>query len=219
MQRSQRRLVEERRAVRVHDRRRGAADRGRGRRALSRRARRDASVGSARRVPRDDGPETASAAARSALGARARAVHDGRGDRPFRRETSNTSCAPWRREELLVRGELRPGGTEREWCDPDVLRRLRRASLAALRKEVEPAEQAAFARSCPPGTASTGVRACEKRSCRCRRLHCRSRCGSPTCCPRRVPDYRPRAARPALRHGRGRLDRRRPRPRRRVLPR
>ena len=49
-------------------------------------------------------------------------------------------------EELLVRGELRPGGTEREWCDPEVLRRLRRASLAALRKEVEPAERAAFAR-------------------------------------------------------------------------
>ncbi|MDX6510336.1 MAG: ATP-dependent helicase Lhr and Lhr-like helicase, partial [Gaiellaceae bacterium] len=37
------------------------------------------------------------------------------------------------RRDLLVRGELRPGGTEREWCDPDVLRRLRRASLAALR--------------------------------------------------------------------------------------
>ncbi len=49
-------------------------------------------------------------------------------------------------EELLVRGELRPGGSEREWCDPDILRRLRRASLAALRKEVEPAEQPAFAR-------------------------------------------------------------------------
>jgi ATP-dependent Lhr-like helicase len=53
------------------------------------------------------------------------------------------------REELLVRGELRPGGTEREWCDPDVLRRLRRASLAALRKEVEPAEQAALGRFLP----------------------------------------------------------------------
>ncbi len=53
------------------------------------------------------------------------------------------------REEQLVRGELRPGGTEREWCDPDVLRRLRRASLAALRKEVEPAEQAAFGRFLP----------------------------------------------------------------------
>ena len=53
------------------------------------------------------------------------------------------------REEKLVRGELRPGGTEREWCDPDVLRRLRRASLAALRKEVEPAEQATLGRFLP----------------------------------------------------------------------
>ena len=49
----------------------------------------------------------------------------------------------------LVRGELRPGGTEREWCDPDVLRRLRRASLARLRKEVEPADQAALGRFLP----------------------------------------------------------------------
>jgi ATP-dependent helicase Lhr and Lhr-like helicase len=53
------------------------------------------------------------------------------------------------RQEQLVRGELRPGGAEREWCDPDVLRRLRRASLAALRKEVEPAEQAALGRFLP----------------------------------------------------------------------
>jgi ATP-dependent Lhr-like helicase len=52
-------------------------------------------------------------------------------------------------EELLVRGELRPGGSEREWCDPDVLRRLRRASLAALRREVEPVEPAALARFLP----------------------------------------------------------------------
>ncbi len=53
------------------------------------------------------------------------------------------------RADKLVRGELRPGGTEREWCDPDVLRRLRRASLAALRKEVEPTEQAALGRFLP----------------------------------------------------------------------
>ncbi len=53
------------------------------------------------------------------------------------------------REELLVRGELRPGGSEREWCDPDVLRRLRRASLAALRREVEPVERQALARFAP----------------------------------------------------------------------
>jgi ATP-dependent Lhr-like helicase len=49
----------------------------------------------------------------------------------------------------LVRGELRPGGTQREWCDPEVLRRLRRASLAALRKEIEPADQRALARFLP----------------------------------------------------------------------
>ena len=62
----------------------------------------------------------------------------------------------------LVRGELRPGGREREWCDPDVLRRLRRASLATLRKEVEAVEQKQLARflsawhgidSAPPGGA------------------------------------------------------------------
>ncbi len=53
------------------------------------------------------------------------------------------------RDGQLVRGELRPGGAEREWCDPEVLRRLRRASLASLRKEVEPAEQRALARLLP----------------------------------------------------------------------
>jgi ATP-dependent helicase Lhr and Lhr-like helicase len=51
--------------------------------------------------------------------------------------------------DLLVRGELRPGGTEREWCDPDVLRRIRRATLASLRREIEPAEQAALGRFLP----------------------------------------------------------------------
>src|SRR6202020_940287 len=45
------------------------------------------------------------------------------------------------RDGEIVRGELRPGGSGREWCDVQVLRRLRRASLAALRKEIEPADQ------------------------------------------------------------------------------
>ncbi|MBA3381743.1 MAG: DEAD/DEAH box helicase [Actinobacteria bacterium] len=53
------------------------------------------------------------------------------------------------RDEKLVRGELRPGGTEREWCDPEVLRRIRRATLAVLRREVEPADQAALGRFLP----------------------------------------------------------------------
>jgi ATP-dependent Lhr-like helicase len=40
----------------------------------------------------------------------------------------------------VVEGEFRPGGHGREWCDADVLRVVRRRSLAALRKEVEPVE-------------------------------------------------------------------------------
>ncbi len=46
----------------------------------------------------------------------------------------------------VVRGEFRPDGVEREWCDVEVLRQLRRRSLAALRREVEPVEPDAFAR-------------------------------------------------------------------------
>ena len=46
----------------------------------------------------------------------------------------------------LVRGELRPQGTQREWCDPGVLRRLRRASLAVLRREIEPVGPEVLAR-------------------------------------------------------------------------
>ncbi|OLR95181.1 ATP-dependent helicase [Actinokineospora bangkokensis] len=49
----------------------------------------------------------------------------------------------------LVRGELRPGGTQVEYCDADVLRRIRRGSLAKLRAEVEPVEQAALGRFLP----------------------------------------------------------------------
>ncbi|MFC0545539.1 ATP-dependent helicase [Kutzneria chonburiensis] len=49
----------------------------------------------------------------------------------------------------LVRGELRPGGMGTEYCDAEVLRRLRRASLARLRAEVEPVEQAAYGRFLP----------------------------------------------------------------------
>ena len=50
---------------------------------------------------------------------------------------------------VLVRGEFRPGGTEREYCDDDVLRQLRRRSLASLRREIEPVEGDALARFLP----------------------------------------------------------------------
>jgi ATP-dependent Lhr-like helicase len=46
----------------------------------------------------------------------------------------------------LVEGEFRPGGTEREWSDPDVLRSVRRRSLAKLRQEVEAVDTDALGR-------------------------------------------------------------------------
>jgi ATP-dependent Lhr-like helicase len=49
----------------------------------------------------------------------------------------------------LMRGNLRPGGTEREWCHPSVLRRIKRQSLAALRAEVASVEPEVFARFLP----------------------------------------------------------------------
>jgi ATP-dependent Lhr-like helicase len=49
----------------------------------------------------------------------------------------------------VVEGEFRPGGHGAEWCDAEVLRRLRRRSLAALRQEVEPVDPAALGRFLP----------------------------------------------------------------------
>jgi ATP-dependent Lhr-like helicase len=46
----------------------------------------------------------------------------------------------------LIEGEFRPAGTQREWCEADVLRSIRQRSLAKLRKEVEPVEPRALAR-------------------------------------------------------------------------
>jgi ATP-dependent helicase Lhr and Lhr-like helicase len=46
----------------------------------------------------------------------------------------------------VVEGEFLPGGAGTEWCDAEVLRTLRRRSLAALRKEVEPVPPAALGR-------------------------------------------------------------------------
>jgi len=48
-------------------------------------------------------------------------------------------------EGVLVRGEIRPGGAELDWCDAEVLRRLKRRTLARLRDEVAPTEAAALA--------------------------------------------------------------------------
>ncbi|MGH0035115.1 MAG: Lhr family helicase [Myxococcota bacterium] len=49
----------------------------------------------------------------------------------------------------LVAGEFHPQGSGREWCDPEVLRRLRRRTLARLRGEVAPVEDRTLARFLP----------------------------------------------------------------------
>ncbi|MCK8610360.1 DEAD/DEAH box helicase [Agromyces sp. C10] len=49
----------------------------------------------------------------------------------------------------IVEGAFLPHGSGTEWCDAEVLRRLRRRSLAALREEVEPVAPREFARFLP----------------------------------------------------------------------
>jgi ATP-dependent Lhr-like helicase len=49
----------------------------------------------------------------------------------------------------VVVGDFRPGGVTSEWCDDGVLRVVRRRSLAALRREVEPVDPQTFGRFLP----------------------------------------------------------------------
>lgn len=52
-------------------------------------------------------------------------------------------------EKRVVVGEFTPAAAGSEWCDAQVLRRLRRRSLAAARHEVEPVSTATFGRFLP----------------------------------------------------------------------
>ncbi|WP_460828581.1 ATP-dependent helicase [Nocardioides hungaricus] len=49
----------------------------------------------------------------------------------------------------VLDGEFRPSGSGTEWCDAEVLRRLRRRSLARLRQEIEPVEPDTLGRFLP----------------------------------------------------------------------
>jgi ATP-dependent Lhr-like helicase len=49
-------------------------------------------------------------------------------------------------EGRVLEGGFRPGELHREWCDAEILRQIRRKSLARLRREVEPVEQHTLAR-------------------------------------------------------------------------
>jgi ATP-dependent Lhr-like helicase len=49
-------------------------------------------------------------------------------------------------EGRVLEGGFLPGGLHQEWCDAEILRQIRRKSLAKLRREVEPVEQHTLAR-------------------------------------------------------------------------
>ncbi len=150
-----------------------------------------------------------------------------RGSGPF---TTGEACARFgidvgpvlgelERRDLLVRGELRPGGTEREWCDPEVLRRIRRASLAALRKEVEPVEAAAFARFLPSWHGIDRRAALREALVPLQGLAIPVSLWESEAAPAPRARLPAGAARPAVRHGRGGLGRGRERADRGLLPR
>ena len=61
-------------------------------------------------------------------------------------------------EGRLLQGEFRPGGAGREFCDSEVLRRIRRRTLAQLRHEVEPVPPEALARFLPQWQGVAGRR-------------------------------------------------------------
>ena len=134
--------------------------------------------------------------------------------------STSARCSPsWSAATCSSAASCGPGGTEREWCDPEVLRRIRRASLAALRKEVEPVEAAAFARFLPSWH---GI---DRRATLREALVPLQGLALPVVAVGVGAAAAPRArlpagaARPALRDRRGRLGRGRARARRRVLPR
>jgi len=91
----------------------------------------DAMVDLVRRFARTHGPFTTSEAAK-------------RFDLPV--ETVEAVLQRLVQTGRVVEGGFRPGGIHREWCDDEVLRAIRRKSLARLRKEVEPVEQHTLAR-------------------------------------------------------------------------
>ena len=131
-------------------RRRRALDRHGGRRPLPRRGRGHGAGRGAGGVPRAGRPRPRRAA--GPLRPDARPVPDARTGAPLGpagRHRRGRARAAARSAGRSCAGEFRPGGAEREWCDPDVLRLLRRRSLARLRREVEPVDPRAFARFLP----------------------------------------------------------------------
>jgi len=130
-------------------------------------------------------------------------IHDGRAPRPLRRRSfERPAGAPKRPGSCCAASCVQPPIRSRasaspEWCDPEVLRRLRRASLAVHRREIEPAE-APLARGLsaivagrrpPSGRGRRNRGGCARRSWRSRGSRCRPISGSRPCFHGRVGAY------------------------------
>ena len=198
------------------DRRRGALGRDRGRRPAAGRPRRGAAGRRARGVHRA-GPRPARRPRRRATPART-----GRSTRPTSPAgfglgvaVVDAALARLSASGRVVHGEFRPGGTGLEWCDAEVLRMLRRRSLAKLRKEVEPVPPEALARFLPQwqGLGAQAGRGVDGLLRVVEQLQGARRAGlarwSRSCCPSRVRRLLPGDARRADRVRRGALGRRR----------
>ena len=193
---------------------RGAPDRRRGRGPLPRRARRDAAERAARRLPRRR-PGVADPA-RAALRARARAVHDRRGDRALRpRRRAGAARARARREARPRRaapGRHRAGVVRAGRPAPPSPRLARRAPPRGRARRAGRARPLppALARDRPARDPARGARAAAGPAAPGLALGV----GRPAAPRPRLPA---RAARRPLRLGRARLGRRGARPRRRLL--
>jgi len=95
----------------------------------------------------------------------------------------------------LLRGEFHPLGEGPEWCDPRVLRTIKRRTLARLRSEVAPVETATLARFLPAwhgvGERATGTRRLKEVIVQLEGLPLPYRELESVILPARVTDFRP----------------------------
>ncbi|WP_090797569.1 ATP-dependent helicase [Asanoa ishikariensis] len=95
----------------------------------------------------------------------------------------------------VVSGEFSPGGAGSEWCDAEVLRMLRRRSLAALRREIEPVPPRVLATFLPRwqqvGSSARGVEAVEAAVEQLQGLAVPGSALERLVLPARVADYQP----------------------------
>jgi len=96
----------------------------------------------------------------------------------------------------VLGGEFRPGGRGREWCDAEILRQIKRRTLAKLRGEIAPVEAAALGRFLPAwhgiGDARRGLARLEETLAQLEGLALSYAELEQVILPARVPDFSPR---------------------------